>query len=174
MPELPEVETTLKGLEPLITDRKILSVRIYKKKLRWEIPTHLKKTLKNQTISKISRRAKYLLFHFYSGKLVMHLGMSGSISVVSSSEPLKKHEHFELKLDNNTSLRFHDPRRFGSVLWQKPNETLTLLKNLGPEPLSYEFDEDSLFKSSIGKSKNIKSFIMDSNIEIYMLPKAFI
>jgi len=166
MPELPEVETTLKGLEPLITDRKILSVQIYKKKLRWEIPTHLKKTLKNQTISKISRRAKYLLFHFYSGKLVMHLGMSGSISVVSSSEPLKKHEHFELKLDNNTSLRFHDPRRFGSVLWQKPNEIITLLKNLGPEPLSYEFDEDSLFKSSIGKSRNIKSFIMDSNVVV--------
>ena len=166
MPELPEVETTLKGLEPLITDRKILSVQIYKKKLRWEIPTHLKTTLKNQTISKISRRAKYLLVHFYSGKLVMHLGMSGSISVVSSSEPLKKHEHFELKLDNNTSLRFHDPRRFGSVLWQKPNEILTLLKNLGPEPLSYEFDEDSLFKSSIGKSRNIKSFIMDSNVVV--------
>jgi len=166
MPELPEVETTLKGLEPLITDRKILSVQIYKKKLRWEIPTHLKKTLKNQTISKISRRAKYLLVHFYSGKLVMHLGMSGSISVVSSSEPLKKHEHFELKLDNNTSLRFHDPRRFGSVLWQKPNEIITLLKNLGPEPLSYEFDEDSLFKSSIGKSRNIKSFIMDSNVVV--------
>ena len=166
MPELPEVETTRNGLEPLITDRKILSVQIYKKKLRWEIPTHLKKTLKNQTISKISRRAKYLLVHFYSGKLVMHLGMSGSISVVSSSEPLKKHEHFELKLDNNTSLRFHDPRRFGSVLWQKPNEIITLLKNLGPEPLSYEFDEDSLFKSSIGKSRNIKSFIMDSNVVV--------
>ena len=166
MPELPEVETTRKGLEPLITDRKILSVQIYKKKLRWDIPSHLNNTLKNQTIKKISRRAKYLLIHFDFGKLIMHLGMSGSISVVSSSEPLKKHEHFELKLDNQTSLRFHDPRRFGSVLWQSPNETLTLLKNLGPEPLSYEFDEDSLFNSSIGKSKNIKSFIMDSSIVV--------
>lgn len=113
MPELPEVETTRKGLEPLITDRKILSVRIYTKKLRWEIPPHLKKTLKNQTIIKISRRAKYLLVHFCSGQLVMHLGMSGSIRVVNSSEPLKKHEHFELKLDNKTSLRLNDPRRFG-------------------------------------------------------------
>ena len=134
MPELPEVETTRKGLEPLITNRKILSVHIYKKKLRWDIPSHLKKILISQTINKISRRAKYLLIHFNSGELVMHLGMSGSISVVSSSEPLKKHEHFELKLDNHKSLRFHDPRRFGLVLWQKPNETLTLLKNLGPEP----------------------------------------
>jgi len=166
MPELPEVETTRKGLELLITDRKIISVHIYKKKLRWEIPSHLKMTLKNQNIKKISRRAKYLLLHFDFGKLVMHLGMSGSISVVSCSEPLKKHVHFELKLDNKTSLRFHDPRRFGSVLWQKSNETLNLLKNLGPEPLSYEFDEDTLFESSFGKSRNIKSFIMDSNVVV--------
>ena len=166
MPELPEVETTRKGLEPLITGRKILSVQIYKKKLRWEIPSHLKKTLKNQTIKKITRRAKYLLLHFDFGELVMHLGMTGSISVVNSFEPLKKHEHFELELDNSSSLRFNDPRRFGSVLWQKSNETLTLLNNLGPEPLSYEFDNDSLFEASNGKSRNIKSFIMDSNVVV--------
>ena len=166
MPELPEVETTRRGLEPLITDKKILSVHIYKKKLRWEIPSHLKNTLKNQTILGISRRAKYLLVQFEQGQLIMHLGMSGSIRVIPSLEPLKKHEHFELKLDNSTSLRFHDPRRFGSVLWQKPNETISLLKNLGPEPLNYEFDDNSLFKSSIGKSKNIKTFIMDSNVVV--------
>ena len=166
MPELPEVETTRKGLEPLITDKKILSVHIYKKKLRWDIPNHLKKTLKNQNILKISRRAKYLLLHFDSGELVMHLGMSGSISVVNSFEPLKKPVPFELKLDNRRSLRFHDPRRFGSILWQSPNETLALLENLGPEPLSYEFDEDLLFKSSNGKSRNIKSFIMDSKVVV--------
>ena len=166
MPELPEVETTRKGLEPLITGRTILSVHIFKKKLRWEIPSHLIGTLKNHSIRKISRRAKYLLLHFDIGQLVIHLGMSGSIRVVSSSEPLKKHMHFELKLDNKTSLRFHDPRRFGSVLWQKSDETLNLLKNLGPEPLSYEFDEDTLFESSFGKSRNIKSFIMDSNIVV--------
>ena len=148
MPELPEVETTLKGLEPLITDRKIISVQIHEKKLRWEIPTHLEKTLRYQTINKISRRAKYLLLHFNCGELVMHLGMSGSIRVVNTFEPLKKHDHFELKLNNSTSLRFHDPRRFGSVLWQKPNETLTLLESLGPEPLSYEFDNESLIISS--------------------------
>ena len=166
MPELPEVETTRKGLEPLITDRKIISAHIYKKKLRWDIPTHLKKILKSQKILKISRRAKYLLFHFDFGQLVMHLGMSGSISVVNSFEPLRKHDHFELKLDNSKSLRFHDPRRFGSILWQSPNQTLALLEKLGPEPLSYEFDEDSLFSPSIGKSRNIKSFIMDSNVVV--------
>ena len=96
----------------------------------------------------------------------MHLGMSGSITVVNSSEAFKKHEHFEIEFDNKTSLRFQDPRRFGSILWQQPNETINLLKNLGPEPLSYDFDEDSLFESSIGKSRNIKSFIMDSNVVV--------
>ena len=166
MPELPEVETTRLGLEPLITDKRIISVHIYIKKLRWDIPSHLKLTLKGQTIRKISRRAKYLLFHFDFGQLVMHLGMSGSIRVVNSFEPLKKHDHFELSLNDETSLRFHDPRRFGSVLWQKPHETLNLLENLGPEPLSYEFDENSLSKSAIGKSRNIKTFIMDSSIVV--------
>ena len=166
MPELPEVETTRRGLEPLIVDRKILSVHIYKKQLRWEIPFHLIETLKTQTIKKISRRAKYLLIDFKEGQLVMHLGMSGSISVVPTIEPLKKHHHFEIKLDNLTSIRFHDPRRFGSILWQKNHEQLVLLKNLGPEPLSYEFDNKWLYNLSIGKTRNIKAFIMDSSIVV--------
>jgi len=166
MPELPEVETTRRGLEPLIVGRKINSVHIYKKKLRWEIPKHLTDTLKNQTIQKISRRAKYLLVDFSDGQLIMHLGMTGSISIVPDVEPLKKHHHFELKLNNKTSMRFHDPRRFGSILWQKYDEQLSLLKKLGPEPLSYEFDENSLFNSSIGKTKNIKTFIMDNHVVV--------
>jgi len=166
MPELPEVETTRRGLEPLIVDRIITSIHIYKEKLRWEIPKHLIDTLKNQTIQKISRRAKYLLIDFSDGQLVMHLGMTGSISVVPNVEPLKKHHHFELKLDNKMSMRFHDPRRFGSILWQKYDEQLSLLKKLGPEPLSYEFDENSLFNSSVGKTKNIKTFIMDSHVVV--------
>ena len=166
MPELPEVETTKRGLEPLIVNRQITSVHIYKKKLRWEIPTHLVNTLKNQIIQKISRRAKYLLIDFSDGKLVMHLGMTGSISVVTDIEPLKKHHHFELKLDNGTSMRFHDPRRFGSILWQKNNEQLSLLKKLGPEPLSYEFDESTLYGASIGKTMNIKTFIMNSHVVV--------
>ena len=90
--------------------------------------------------------------------------MSGSIRVISSNEPLRKHEHFEITLDNSTSLRLHDPRRFGSVLWQNNDETLPLLNNLGPEPLSDQFDMDSLYNTSIGKSKNIKTFIMDSSV----------
>ena len=166
MPELPEVETTRRGLEPLIVNRQIKSVHIYQKQLRWEIPSHLSDTLQNKTINKISRRAKYLLIDFNVGQLVMHLGMSGSISVVPTSEPLKKHHHFELKLDNSVSIRFHDPRRFGSILWQRNNKQLNLLKNLGPEPLSYEFNDSSLYKASRGKKKSIKAFIMDSNIVV--------
>mgnify|MGYP000660246448 FL=1 len=108
MPELPEVETTRRGLKPLVLGKKILSAHIYNKKLRWEIPSHLKESLKQKTIIKISRRAKYLLINFTHGQLVIHLGMTGSLSVVQSTEPLKKHHHFEIKLDNLTSIRFYD------------------------------------------------------------------
>ena len=166
MPELPEVETTKRGLEPLIVNKVVLSVHIYKKKLRWEIPSHLVNSLKQKTIIKITRRAKYLLINFIDGQLVIHLGMSGSLSVVPSKEPLKKHHHFEIKLDNLTSIRFYDPRRFGSVLWQDSKKQLKQLLNLGPEPLSYEFDNNVLYNSSIGKTKNIKAFIMDSSIVV--------
>jgi len=166
VPELPEVETTKRGLEPLILNRRILSAHIYKKKLRWEIPSHLIETLKQKTIHNISRRGKYLLIELSDGQLVIHLGMSGSMSVAPSSEPLKKHHHFELKLDNLTSIRFHDPRRFGSILWQDNNNQLKLLSDLGPEPLSYDFNDEVLYFASIGRSKNIKSFIMDSKVVV--------
>ena len=166
MPELPEVETTKRGLEPLILNRRILSAHIYKKKLRWEIPSHLIETLKQKTIHNISRRAKYLLIELSDGQLVIHLGMSGAMSVAPSSEPLKKHHHFELKLDNFTSIRFHDPRRFGSILWQDNDNQLKLLSDLGPEPLSYDFNDEVLYFASIGRSKNIKSFIMDSKVVV--------
>ena len=166
MPELPEVETTKRGLEPLILNRRILSAHIYKKKLRWEIPSHLIETLKQKTIHNISRRAKYLLIELSDGQLVIHLGMSGSMSVAPSSEPLKKHHHFELKLDNFTSIRFHDPRRFGSILWQDNDNQLKLLSDLGPEPLSYDFNDKVLYYASTGRSKNIKSFIMDSKVVV--------
>jgi formamidopyrimidine-DNA glycosylase len=166
VPELPEVETTKRGLKPLIVNRKVLSAHIYKKKLRWEIPSHLIETLKQKTIHNISRRAKYLIIELDDGQLVIHLGMSGSMSVVQSTEPLKKHHHFELKLDNLTSIRFHDPRRFGSILWQDNDSQLKLLVNLGPEPLSYDFNNDVLYNASIGKSTSIKSFIMDSKVVV--------
>ena len=166
MPELPEVETTKRGLEPHIVGKQVLSVGIHQKQLRWEIPSHLPTTIKGEFIKKISRRAKFILIKFNKGTLVIHLGMSGSISVVPTREVLKKHHHFELVLDNTTSMRFHDPRRFGSIIWQRNNEQLNLFKNLGPEPLSSEFDDEILYLSSRGRKKNIKTFIMDSNIVV--------
>ena len=164
MPELPEVETTKRGLELHLLERQVLSALIYQKQLRWEIPSHLLPSIKGAFIKKISSRAKYILIKFNNGSLVIHLGMSGSISVVPTGEALKKHHHFELIFDNATSMRFHDPRRFGSILWQKNNEQLRLFNNLGPEPLSNEFNDNTLYLSSRGKKKNIKTFIMDSNI----------
>ena len=166
MPELPEVETTKRGLEPHIVGKQVLSAQIYQKQLRWEIPSHLPTTINGEFIKKISRRAKYILIKFSNGSLVMHLGMSGSISVVPSGEALKIHHHFELILDNATSMRFHDPRRFGSILWQKNNEQLSLFNNIGPEPLSSEFNDNTLYLSSKGRKKNIKTFIMDSSIVV--------
>jgi len=166
MPELPEVETTKRGLEPHIVGKQVLSAQIHQKQLRWEIPSHLPTTIKGGFIKKISRRAKYILIKFNNGTLVIHLGMSGSVSVVPSGEALKKHHHFELILDNATSMRFHDPRRFGSILWQKNNEQLSLFKNIGPEPLSNEFNDNTLYLSSKGRKKNIKAFIMDSSIVV--------
>ncbi len=166
MPELPEVETTKRGLEPHIVGKQVLSVGIHQKQLRWEIPSHLSATINGKFIKKISRRAKYILIKFSNGTLVMHLGMSGSISVTPTREALKKHHHFELILDNATSMRFHDPRRFGSILWQKNNEQLSLFNSLGPEPLSSEFNENTLYLLSRSRKKNIKSFIMDRNIVV--------
>ena len=166
MPELPEVETTKRGLEPHIVGRWVISAKIHQKQLRWEIPSHLPTTIKGELIKKISRRSKYILIKFNNGTLVMHLGMSGSVIVVPSGAVLKKHHHFELILDNATSMRFHDPRRFGSILWQKNNEQLSLFKNIGPEPLSNEFNDNTLYLSSKGRKKNIKAFIMDSSIVV--------
>ncbi|MCS5592804.1 MAG: bifunctional DNA-formamidopyrimidine glycosylase/DNA-(apurinic or apyrimidinic site) lyase [Gammaproteobacteria bacterium] len=166
MPELPEVETTARGLKPLIVNQSVIAVGIYRPKLRWEIPKHLATTLINQFIQSVERRAKYLLINFEGGTLVIHLGMSGSIRVVPTKLPLKKHEHFELKLYNNTSLRLDDPRRFGAVLWQKKGETLSLFDSLGPEPLTDDFNANYLFQRSRGRTQNIKTFVMNSTVVV--------
>jgi len=166
MPELPEVETTARGLKPLVVNQSITNIGIYRPKLRWEIPKHLSTTLKNQVVQSVRRRAKYLLIDFERGALILHLGMSGSIRVVPTELPLKKHEHFELTFDNNTSLRFDDPRRFGAVLWQNKGEILPLLESLGPEPLSNSFDANYLFQRSRGRTQNIKTFIMNGLVVV--------
>ena len=165
MPELPEVETTKRGLEPLIVSQVVERAILYRANLRWEMPKHLVTTLANQTISSINRRGKYLLIEFDIGTLIIHLGMSGSIKVVSNDTPLKKHDHFELSLTNNTVMRLNDPRRFGAVLFSADGSH-PLLDSLGVEPLEDLFDESYLYNKSRNKQQNIKAFIMDSKVVV--------
>ncbi|BAS67645.1 bifunctional DNA-formamidopyrimidine glycosylase/DNA-(apurinic or apyrimidinic site) lyase [Bathymodiolus septemdierum thioautotrophic gill symbiont] len=165
MPELPEVETTKRGLGPLIVNETVEKVHLYRDNLRWEIPKHLSVTLVNQVINTIDRRGKYLLIRFKVGTLIIHLGMSGSIKVVGSNTPLKKHDHFELSFTNGTVMRLNDPRRFGAVLFSD-DDSHPLLDSLGVEPLEDLFDEFYLYDKSRKKQQNIKAFIMDSKIVV--------
>jgi len=165
MPELPEVETTKRGLTPLIVNQVVECATLYRGNLRWEIPKHLPTTLANQRIKNIDRRGKYLLIKFDVGTLIIHLGMSGSIKVVSKEEPCQKHDHFELRFNNNAVMRLNDPRRFGAVLFSADG-THPLLESLGVEPLEGLFDEVYLYSKSQNKQQNIKAFIMDSKVVV--------
>ena len=165
MPELPEVETTKRGLEPLIVNQVVERAILYRDNLRWEMPKHLVTTLANQRVNSIHRRGKYLLIEFDVGTLIIHLGMSGSIKVVSNDTPLKKHDHFELGFGNYTVMRLNDPRRFGAVLFSK-NGSHPLLDSLGVEPLEDLFDESYLYSKSRNKQQNIKAFVMDSKVVV--------
>lgn len=165
MPELPEVETTKNGLIPHLVNQKVKIVNINFPKLRWEIPTHIPNTLTGHKLHSIERRGKYLLFGFNPGTLIIHLGMSGSISISASSSTPIKHDHFEIHFDNNIIMRLNDPRRFGCVLFTVDG-THKLLDGLGPEPLGESFTNFHLFEKSRNKRQNVKSFIMDSKIVV--------
>ena len=165
MPELPEVETTKNGLLPLINNQRVTRAIRHRANLRWEIPKALKTILAGQVVNGIDRRGKYLLIRFDVGSLIIHLGMSGSIKVVDSSEVLRKHDHFELIFDNNKSMRLNDPRRFGAVLFSKDGSH-KLLDGLGVEPLEDLFDDTYLYVRSRKKQQNIKAFIMDSKVVV--------
>ena len=171
MPELPEVETTRSGIEPHITGQKVTSIVIRQHQLRWPIPDHLPTTLKGLTVFATKRRAKYLLIELGKrnklvGTLIIHLGMSGSLRVLQApfKEPAK-HEHFDLVF-NKLLLRFTDPRKFGACLWMPANESLTMLNNLGPEPLDDEMDGEYLFQKSRKRTLAIKTFIMDQKVVV--------
>lgn len=167
MPELPEVETTLRGLAPALVGRTVREVHIYQPKLRWPVPPTLPELLKGQTIRRLRRRAKYLLVEFDHGTLILHLGMSGNLRIVDARTPLKKHDHFDLVLDNGNSMRLHDPRRFGAVLWHEGDVAEhPLLASLGPEPLGDDFNEDTLYVATRNKSAAIKLVIMDQRIVV--------
>ena len=165
MPELPEVETTRRGLEPHLTGCQITQVIIRNPQLRWPIPLTLVQALPGQRIKKLSRRGKYLIAQCSNGALIMHLGMSGSLRVVLDDSPAAKHDHFDLVLDGGKVMRLRDPRRFGAILWTETDALRhPLLAQLGIEPLSPEFDGDWLYAATRGRSVAIKQALMDSHL----------
>ncbi len=167
MPELPEVETTRRGLAPHLEDQIIQSVVIRHPMLRWPIPTQLTTLLSGKRIRHIQRRGKYLLFDTEAGWLVVHLGMSGSLRVVPAATPPEKHDHFDLVLRSGQAMRLRDPRRFGAVLWAGDDVMQhKLLSVLGMEPLTDAFSAEKLFQATRGRSAAIKLVLMDSHLVV--------
>lgn len=167
MPELPEVETTRRGIEPHIKNKRVVDVIIRQRQLRWPIPKNFKRAITGQVIDSVERRGKYLLLNTKVGTAIIHLGMSGSLRVVKKTSPAEPHDHVDLVLSTGKALRLRDPRRFGAVLWAKDDPLQhKLLKMLGPEPLSHEFDGEYIFNKSRGRKVSIKEFIMNSHIVV--------
>lgn len=167
MPELPEVETTLRGLAPHLAGQVVADVVIRNPQLRWPIPLDLPELLRGATIRDLRRRAKYLLFHFDHGTLILHLGMSGSLRILTTPTSADKHEHFDLVLTNGTVMRLRDPRRFGAVLWHSGEiNAHPLFAKLGPEPLQTGLDAEHLFRATRKRSAAIKLLIMDNHIVV--------
>lgn len=166
MPELPEVETTRRGVEPHCVGRTVTGLDVRDGRLRWPVPDSLAAALVGAVIVAVERRGKYLLFRTAAGSLLVHLGMSGSLRVVSPDATPGRHDHIDLVLDHGACLRYHDPRRFGCFLWQPRGEDHTLLRKLGPEPLSGEFDGQLLYRLSRGRKGPVKNFIMDGKVVV--------
>ncbi len=164
MPELPEVETTKRGIAPHIENQVIDRVIIRNYQLRWPISDHLNNTLTNLEIQAVSRRGKYLVFTTDSGSVILHLGMSGSLRILQQEQAPEKHDHLDFVFKNGIFLRYNDPRRFGAVIWTtEPALQHSLLNKLGPEPLTTSFDGRYLYERSRNKTLLVKSFIMDSH-----------
>lgn len=163
MPELPEVETTLRGLKPHLLHRKISQIQISQPQLRYRVPDEIH-TLKNSTILSLQRRAKYLIISTDKGHMIWHLGMSGSMRIQPAQQIDAKHEHIKLFFDNGSSLRFKDPRRFGFLLLTRSDPlTYKLLSRLGPEPLTEDFNANTLLQHCKHRKTAIKKLIMDSH-----------
>lgn len=167
MPELPEVETTRRGIAPYCEGHTVTDVIIRNHNLRWPVSRSLASRLRQQRIIAVERRAKYLLIRTNKGTLILHLGMSGSLRICDDSEPVQKHDHVDIVLSGNQRLRFNDPRRFGSLHWTtKAIDKHKLLSPLGPEPLGDGFNGAYLYQASRGRKVAIKNLIMNSHIVV--------
>jgi formamidopyrimidine-DNA glycosylase len=166
MPELPEVEVCKRGIEPHILNQQVSAVVVRNANMRWPITPTIT-DICGQKIIQVNRRAKYLLLETSKGILMLHLGMSGTIRIINKDTQVSKHDHFDLVLANGKALRLNDPRRFGSVLWvtEDINEH-SLIKKLGPEPLSSDFTDDYLFEKSRHKTVAIKTYLMNNHIVV--------
>lgn len=171
MPELPEVETTLRGVGPHITGKAVSGVILRQSKLRWPVNPDLPQILQGLLVEECSRRAKYLIIRFQTGVLLIHLGMSGSLRVFTMGDDRigkpDKHDHIDIEFSDGTVLRYHDPRKFGVFLWfEGIAEYHPLLAKLGPEPLSDEFDADYLYRKMKVLKRAVKLVLMDNAVVV--------
>jgi formamidopyrimidine-DNA glycosylase len=167
MPELPEVETTRRGVDPHVVGRRIVSLAVHEPRLRWRVPDSLPGEVAGQRVRQTSRRAKYLLIELESGTLLLHLGMSGSLRVLPAETPRVTHDHFDLLLDSGLTLRFNDPRRFGSLHYTTGSpDQHPLLARLAPEPLEKAFDADYLWRITRKRRVAIKQLLMNSTLVV--------
>ena len=159
------METTRRGLAPALRGRRLVRAVVRNPALRW--PVRLPRGIRGQRFGTVERRAKYLLLPLQTGGLVIHLGMSGHLRLVSSTAPVRKHDHVDLVLDDGRAVRLSDPRRFGSVHWQPhPLREHWLLRDLGPEPLSAQFDGEYLAARARGRRGAVKSLVMDAKVVV--------
>jgi formamidopyrimidine-DNA glycosylase len=165
LPELPEVETTRRGIAPHILGQVIGGAVVRQPQLRWPVPD-LDRLLGGRQVQAVERRAKYILIRFAHGTLIVHLGMSGSLRLVPEDTPPRAHDHVDLRCAGNC-LRLHDPRRFGAMLWTEDDPlTHPRLRDLGPEPLSDDFDGEYLHRMARGRRTPIKALLMDGRIVV--------
>lgn len=165
MPELPEVETTRRGIEPLLKSHRVNALEVREPRLRWPVEHSVNQCVGQQLIA-VNRRAKYLLMDFGTGHLVLHLGMSGSLRVLDRETAPGKHDHVDILFDNTRLLRFNDPRRFGALFWANDPARHELLSHLGPEPLGEGFNGEYLYRQSRGKKAPVKNFLMDGRVVV--------
>ncbi len=164
MPELPEVETTRRGIAPLMEGRTLRGLIVREARLRWPVTPTLKRLLPGQRIVAVARRAKYLLLRLDSGTLIVHLGMSGSLRILPADTPAGPHDHIDLLFDDRC-LRLRDPRRFGALLWTRRDPARhKLLRALGPEPFDASFNGEYLYRQARKRHGPVKTLIMDAKV----------
>ena len=167
MPELPEVETTCRGLAPLLVGQRLAAVHVHERRLSWPLPRGFEEALAGRRVLAVRRRAKYLLIDTDGGTLLVHLGMSGSLRAADPATARRTHDHVEFLLSGGRCLRFNDPRRFGSMHRVEGDPAMhPLLRHLGPEPLSDGFDADYLHSRTRGRRVAIKPLLMNAQVVV--------